>query len=188
MRIDQKVLLIMKYLSNEKNEIEGKILLQKCIYFVNELLKLDIKFEPYYYGPYSSEVTFAIEEMKNTGIINEEIEKYIADSWLMKYEPRLFKYNLTEFGSNLADVIEKCYTKEAENIRKAIEKIKEASKNTSKILSIAGKMYLILKLEDRPKNYKEIISEAEYMNWHIKEEEAKKAIDFLNEIEIVERT
>ena len=185
MRIDQKVLLIMNYLKNEKNEIEGKTLLQKCIYFVNEILENDIKFEPYYYGPYSSEVTFAIEEMKNVGIINEEVEKYPFDHWLNQFEPKLFKYKLTDFGVNFVNFLEKNYKDETEKIKEEVNKIKNASQRSSKILSIAGKMYYILALKSKPTYLDSIKNEAKSLNWEIEDKDAENAVTFLKEIGLI---
>lgn len=187
MRIDQKILLIMKYLSNAENEIEGKTLLQKSIYFVNEILKLDIKFEPYYYGPYSSEVTFSIEEMKGAGIIEEEVEKYPFEPWLNQFEPKLFKYKFTDFGDKFFEFLEKDYKGETEKIREVVEKIKSASGSSQKILSIAGKMYYILALENKPIYLDKIIEEAKCLDWNIEKDEAEKAVNFLKEIGLIEK-
>ena len=185
MRIDEKVLLIMKYTSNN-NMVEGKTLLQKTIYFVNEQLHLGISFSPYYYGPYSSLVTSAIEEMKQVGAIEEEVERFPFDPFIQNYEPKLYKYKINKFGNRLFNIIESKHKNDAKEISNAVKEIKEASKKDYKVLSIAGKMYNILKSVKKRMTSNDIIKEAEFLNWNISKNEAKSAIKFLKDLGFIE--
>ncbi len=187
MRIDEIVILTLKYLSNEKREVEGRTLLQKVIYFLNEKLNLGIPFIPYYYGPYSEKITNALEELKSVGMIEERIENYSSDMpWICAFEPRLYKYTLKEFGLKFAEVIEGKYEEEAKKIEKTIKEIRSTFKRNVKLLSVAGKMLTILKLKNKPMHPKNILEEAKALNWDISEQEAKEAIDSLKKIKLVE--
>jgi len=183
-RIDEYVLLILKYVSNNSGEVEGKTLIQKTIYFVNEKLELGIRFSPYYYGPYSSDVTAVLAEMKQAGIIEEEVERY-PELWMREFESKLFKYRITDFGQELANIIEIKLEEKANDIKHAVEEIKTASKNNYKILSIAGKMFSVLKKAGVPMTVGDIINEAKSLNWNIKKEEAQKSVDLLKELNLV---
>jgi len=184
MRIDEKVLLIMKYTANDKDEVEGKTLLQKTIYFVNEKLNLGINFSPYYYGPYSSLVTSAIEEMKQVGVIEEEVERLPFDPFIQKYEPKLYKYKINEFGNGLFNIIESKHKSCADKISDTVKEIKKASKNDYKVLSIAGKMYNILKSVEKMTT-DDIIKEAKFLGWDISDEDARLAIKFLEDLGLI---
>jgi len=184
MRIDEKVLLIMKYTSNN-NIVEGKTLLQKTIYFVNEQLNLGISFSPYYYGPYSSLVTSAIEEMKQVGAIEEEVERFPFDPFIQNYEPKLYKYTINEFGNRLFSITESKHKNDAKEISNAVNEIKEASKKDYKVLSIAGKMYNILKSVKKKMTAGDIIKEAKFLGWDISDEDARLAIKFLKDLGLI---
>ena len=183
MRIDEIVILTLKYLSNEKGEVEGRTLLQKMIYFLNEKLDLGIPFVPYYYGPYSEKITNALEDLKNVGMIEEKIETYSQKmSRTVFFEPRLYKYIFNDFGLEFAELTEKKHKQKADEIKKTIDEIKSAFHNDVKLLSVAGKMLTILRLKNKPMRPQNILKEAKALNWNISKKEAKEAINSLKEI------
>ena len=49
-------ILILVVKSEGENGLRGRTLLQKKIYFLSELMDVDLGFSPHYYGPYSSYV------------------------------------------------------------------------------------------------------------------------------------
>jgi len=186
MRIDEIVILTLKYLSNPKGEVEGRTLLQKMIYFLNEKLNLGIPFVPYYYGPYSEKVTNALEELRNVKMIEENVEVYSPEmSWLYIFEPRLYRYTLTDFGLKFAEMVEGKHKEEAKKIKQTIEEIKSVFGENVKLFSVAGKMLTILRLKKEPMSHQDILEEAKVLNWKISEEEAKEAINSLRKINLI---
>jgi len=187
MRIDEIVILTLKYLSNKKGEVEGRTLLQKVVYFLNESLDLGISFIPYYYGPYSEKITNALGELKSVGMIEEKVESYSSErTWLSIFEPRLYKYILTDFGFKFAEVIENKHKADAEKVKKTIEEINSAFQGNTKLLSVAGKMLTILRLKNKPMRPQNILKEAKALSWNISEREAKEAINSLKKLNLVE--
>jgi len=183
MRIDEIVILTLKYLSNEKGEVEGRTLLQKMIYFLNEKLDLGIPFVPYYYGPYSEKITNALESLKNVGMIEEKIETYSQKmSRTVFFEPCLYKYIFNDFGFKFAELTEKKHKQKADEIKKTIDEIKSAFHNDVKLLSVAGKMLTILRLKNKPMRPQNILKEAKALNWNISKKEVKEVINSLKEI------
>ena len=185
MRVDEIVILTLKYLLNEKNEVEGRTLLQKTLYLLNEKLNLKISFIPYYYGPYSEKVSDALQLLKSLGIIEEKVEIYPSEPWLSIFEPRLYKYIFTDFGLQFANNVEKKHKEKAEKIEQAIQEIKKVFQKKTKILSIAGKMLIILKLKNEPMTPQKILEEAKALNWEISEDDANQAICSLEKIGLI---
>lgn len=186
MRIDEIVILVLKYISNDKGEVEGKTLLQKVVYFLNEKLGLGIRFIPYYYGPYSKEVADALEELKSMGMIEEQVESY-SDRWLHLFESRLFRYIINKFGFKFAELVEERHRAEAKKIKDVIEEINTIFQNNAKLLSIAGKMFIILRKKGKPMTPQDILEEAKVLNWEISEEEAQESINLLEKMKLIKK-
>ena len=94
MKLTNSELVLLTLMYSEKKMIAGRTLLQKTLYFLNEMLDLDIDFRSYYYGPYSSEITDCLDSLKATGIISESIEQLPAFDFNVTFEPRKYTYFL----------------------------------------------------------------------------------------------
>lgn len=184
MRADESILLTLLY--SEKGMIAGRTLLQKTEYFLNEKIGLGIEFTPYYYGPYCTEIADALESLKASGIVNEEIVEYPSFDFHITFEPRKYIYYLTDIGKDIAKFIEEEYGDEAEQIKRSLYEMQKLGMvHDYKNLSIAAKMDHILKLEGKPRTYEEILEEAKALGWKISEGEAKTAITFLEELNLI---
>jgi len=178
MRIYHFILLAL--LHTDKKMIAGRTLLQKTMYFLNEKLKLGFEFIPYYYGPYSSKITETMESLKSSGIIIEKIEEFPSINASITFEPKKYIYKLTKIGKEIAENIEKEYPEEAKKIKQELSLMKKFGvAHDYKNLSIAAKMYHILKRENKPMTTYEIMEEAKVLDWDIGEKEAQEALTFL---------
>ena len=184
MRADESILLTLLY--SEKKMIAGRTLLQKTEYFLNEKIGLGIEFTPYYYGPYCTEIADALESLKASGIVKEEIVEYPSFDFHITFEPRKYIYYLTDIGKDIAKFIEEEYRDEAEQIKRSLYEMQKLGMvHDYKNLSIAAKMDHILKLEGKPMTSDEILEEAKALGWKISEDEAKTAITFLEELNLI---
>ena len=184
MRVDESILLTLLY--SEKKMIAGRTLLQKTEYFLNEKIGLGIEFTPYYYGPYCTEIADALESLKASGIVKEDIVEYPSFDFHITFEPRKYIYYLTDIGKDIAKFIEDKYRDEAKRIKQSLYEMQELGMvQDYKNLSIAAKMDHILKLEGKPMTSDEILEEAKALGWKISEDEAKTAITFLEELNLV---
>lgn len=184
MRADESILLTLLY--SEKEMIAGRTLLQKTEYFLNEKIGLGIEFTPYYYGPYCTEIADALESLKASGIVKEEIVEYPSFDFHITFEPRKYIYYLTDIGKDIAKFIEEEYRDEAERIKRSLYEMQKLGiVHDYKNLSIAAKMDHILKLEGKPMTSDEILEEAKALGWKISEDEAKTAITFLEELDLI---
>ena len=187
MKLTNSELVLLTLLYSEKQMIAGRTLLQKTLYFLNEMLDLDIDFRSYYYGPYSSEITDCLDSLKATGIVSENIEQLPAFDFNVTFEPRKYTYFLGSTGENIAKDIEKTKLDAAEKIKNILSEMEKYGMiHDYKNLSIAAKMHHILKKENRPLKPEEILEEAKALEWHIDEQEAADAISFLKQIKMIE--
>ena len=187
MRLTNSELVLLTLLYSEKKMIAGRTLLQKTLYFLNEMLDLGIDFRSYYYGPYSSEITDCLDSLKVAGIISENIEQLPAFDFNVTFEPRKYTYFLGATGENIAKDIEKTKLDAAEKIKNILSEMeKYGVVHDYKNLSIAAKMHHILKKEKKPMEADDILEEAKALEWHIDEKEAADAISFLKQIKMIE--
>ncbi len=147
---------------------------------------MGIEFTPYYYGPYCTEIADALESLKASGIVKEEIVEYPSFDFHITFEPRKYIYYLTDIGKDIAKFIEEEYRDEAEQIKRSLYEMQKLGMvHDYKNLSIAAKMDHILKLEGKPMTSDEILEEAKALGWKISEDEAKTAITFLEELNLI---
>lgn len=184
MSTDISIILTLSY--SEQGMIAGRTLFQKTLYFLNEKLNLEIDFIPHYYGPYSAEAAEVISGLKAAGIVEEEVETFSPFNFNVTFEPRLYRYQLTETGKTIAASIEGKEKEKAEMIKSVLEDMKRyGASGDYKTLSIAAKMHDILKIEGKPMTYKEILEEAKALNWDISEYEAKESAKFLKNMDLI---
>lgn len=182
MRIDEFILLSL--LGNE-DTISGRTLLQKKLYFLNEKLKLGFRFIPYYYGPYNFEIAEAIENLKSSGIIFEKTDDLHNVNYTT-IEPKKYTYTLTIIGKEVAKHIEKWHSEDAKNIKSELSLMKELGIDDSRSISVAAKMHHILKTEDKTMTVEDILEEANSLGWKISEDDAKKALEFLKNVRMID--
>jgi len=187
LKLNVSELVLLTLLYSEKQMIAGRTLLQKTLYFLNEMLNQDIDFRSYYYGPYSSEITDCLDSLKATGIVSESIEEFPSFDFNVTFEPRKYTYLLRDIGESIAKDIEKTKPEDAEKIKNVLGEMKKHGVvHDYKNLSIAAKMHHILKKENQPLAPKEILEEAKALEWYIGEGEAVDAISFLEQMKLIE--
>lgn len=179
--------LVISTLScSDRGMIAGRTLLQKTLYFLNEKLELGLDFVPYYYGPYSTEITEVTSSLKASGIVEEKVETFLPFNFNVAFEPRRYIYQLTGMGRQIAGLIRDRNSEKAKRIKQVIEKMKELGiSHDYKNLSIAAKMDHILKIESKPMTTQQILEEANAIDWKIEKKEAEEAIDFLEELKLI---
>ncbi len=91
---EQTDLLLLLVTIRELGEISGRTRLQKTVYLLRERfgVPFKLKFKPYYYGPYSDELSDMVENLVALGLV-EEHRRYLADG-VVEYS-----YKLTDAGS-----------------------------------------------------------------------------------------
>lgn len=90
------------YLANEMGEIPGKKAFQKLFYFLTVAgVPTGLNYEIYHYGPYSSQLDYAMDNLENLGAIDviEDGAKYricpgsAADTWMRESQELVTQYH-----------------------------------------------------------------------------------------------
>jgi uncharacterized protein YwgA len=68
-------ILLLLYLINKLEKVEGRKRLQKLIYILKNVYNIPFTFlfRPYYYGPYSDELSEAVDSLRSVDAIGEEL-------------------------------------------------------------------------------------------------------------------
>lgn len=165
--------------------VSGRTLLQKRAFFASLLSKVDpgLSFDAHYYGPYSSTVDGITTQLKNLGFVEEKNLSFGVVSG--GFEMKRYDYALTAEGRNILEPIRT--TEEYKRISTAIKKINRAGNPDYLILSIAAKVYFILKKSGKPMSKVEIQKEAEKLNWNLQPSSLESAVNFLLKLDVTQK-
>lgn len=183
MRIPHIILTIIEY---NKGSFTGKTLLQKAIFFLNELADLKINFKPHYYGPYSSDVAVALENLVGLGFLRE-IEERFHSNWDVWGEVKRYTFELTDEGKEIVEEIKQSPIDKADykKIRTILQKLgRFAESKDYDQLSKAAKILHIVK-SNRRITKTGIKREASTLGWRLSSDEINKMAAFLNKLGLV---
>lgn len=184
------IVLMLLGLSGER-EFKGTTNIQKNIYLLQEMLKskdinMQVYYKPYFYGPYSAEITEAIERLEIFNLVKIVEHSRPSDS---PFEGKVFIYELTEEGKSFTEELLEVHKEFTKLFSFYLDKIKQNNfHQNTKILSIASKIKYILSNQERPLNYKKIMTEADGLGWKLKQNEITRAADFLVNIGLASKT
>lgn len=129
--IKDLILLIIDKLGNtSKNRIHS------LCYFYSILYRGDIAFQPHYFGPYSTQIERALDEMVGIGLLNVKYNYHTG-----------YNYSINKSGSEILEKIRIYHSNEVEMIRKFVLNLKEVR---GLELSIAAKTHYALCKENKP--------------------------------------
>lgn len=182
--MDTADLVLLIIASSGKGGLQGRTLLQKLSYFINESEDSGISFFPHYYGPYSEEVANAVDSLVATRLVQESpIVFGIATS--PSSELKRYDYSLTEAGKKSFYLISNEEVATSKRIHKLAQKIGQSVGSDYHTLSIAAKTHHILKTQKRALNPKQIAKVAKSFGWPMKPPQIKQVCNFLAELGLV---
>ncbi len=166
-------------LAANNNEIEGRTVIQKLIYFEMQKIK-EINIMPhlaYYYGPFNSEVADGLGMLVYLGIITERIVPETYPTWAYRVE-----------GDKGKSVIEKL-KRDKQNTYKKIKDVVQICKDCCSLkqnpLSIAAKIhYIFLDVETKNMLYKDISDATENFGWEITDDEVDSGAQLLEQLDL----
>lgn len=130
--------LLLVVISHNNGRFVGRSLIQKAVFFLNELGNLGISFSPHYYGPYSMDVAVALENLICTGFLSET-ERYVPN-WNVWGETKKCTFKLTNDGKQILSEIKK--SPDYKRIKDLLNKLGKFSKPEDyDRLSKAAKIY-----------------------------------------------
>jgi uncharacterized protein YwgA len=179
------VLLIIG--SYNKGSVFGRTLLQKLVYLVSLKAKIDLDFHPYYYGPYSEKVAFAVSYLRTFGLVTENRVSNDYLDYGQAVENIAYRIEITDRGKRRFEELRKSNNDLAKGISGSTKEIADNVRDIPKIksLSLAAKFFEVLKNEGRPMTNKEIGEAAKEIGWSFTGEELGLAQRILKNLNLV---
>ena len=167
-----------------ENGLQGRTLLQKKVYFLSELMGVDLGFSAHYYGPYSGLVAGHLSSLVNHGFLNERTEVFDTTPSRNRFgERNRYTYFLTDEAEELWDDIED--DRELEEWKEELDHINdhEIAQDFNK-LSIAAKVHYIVKWRGKT-TVAEVKQVAAEYGWSVQQNDIETVISFLTELGLV---
>jgi uncharacterized protein YwgA len=165
--------------------VRGRTLLQKTCYFVSVQLEEqdDLDFKAHYYGPYSPAID-VLARMDDLGFVEGHTIGFgAADP--SGFEIRRTDYELTNEGKEIAAILRKQRNSEYVRVKGAVDKIKAAGNPGYFELSIAAKTYYIIHNKKGTLTNQTILSEAKQLGWNVEASSLNRAVNFLEELNLI---
>ena len=167
-----------------ENGLQGRTLLQKKVYFLSELVGIDLGFSAHYYGPYSGLVAGNLASLVNHGFLDEVTEVFDTTPPRNRFgEKNRYTYFLTDDAEELWSDIEN--DPEFPEWKEKLDCI-----NAHKIahdfdrLSIAAKVHYILNWRGESK-IGEVERVAGEYGWDVSTEDIESVLSFLKGLGLV---
>lgn len=176
------LLLVVK--SAGKNGLQGRTLLQKKVYFLSELMNVDLGFSAHYYGPYSGLVAGHLTSLVNHGFLKEDTEVFETIPPRNIFgEMHRHTYFLTDEAEELWDNIKN--DPELQEWKRELDRINahEIAHDFNK-LSIAAKVHYIVNWRKKD-TVAEVKQVAEEYGWNVSEEDIEGVLSFLTDLGLV---
>lgn len=171
------------------NKLHGRTRLHKTVYLAQKKKKIrEIKFRPYYYGPYSDKLSSALTSAANLRLLDVE-QKIIGPSPNGQKDIVEYVYSLDKDGNEYFEYLKKEYSNDYQNwsslIKPIVAEFKEET--TSKNMAMAAKIVFILTNDvDEPITVSEIKKRAKEYKWEIDSDESMKSgLDHLKNLNLV---
>jgi hypothetical protein len=181
--------LILATLYARDNKIRGRTVLQKLCYFVDEMLKLGIDYEPYFYGPFSEDVAISMDSLVALDFVDEESEALSSPTTEQPvFDRRVYKYQLSESGLKLIEG-RKTKLDIYPRTKEIIQKLETSGLEIQDpmMLSVAAKTYHILKARKTKLDNHEISEIANSLGWKISEDMIEQVAQSLEKLDLIRR-
>jgi uncharacterized protein YwgA len=173
---------VLSLIQASGGRVRGRTLLQKTGYFVSIFtgLGIDLRYQAYFYGPYSATMDGTLTQLKNLGFVEEASTGFGVVSG--GFEMRRYDYCLTDDGKKICEPL--LTTSEYRAIEDAVRKIRDAGQTDYMDLSIAAKAHFILQKKGKGMTTAELRKEAESLNWNISDQSLSRAVEFLKNVHL----
>ncbi|MEE9442039.1 MAG: hypothetical protein V3V99_05165 [candidate division Zixibacteria bacterium] len=183
MNIPNVYALLIYLIEHNGGSFHGKTNIHKNIYLLQQMMPridLPLKFSPYFYGPFSQDVSEALDLLESSGLLKVSAIDYgVRDS----FEVRKYIYKLTSSGRSAAESVKKNYNEFASVIDSNFAKlISTGYHENTKVISTASKVKHILSAEKKSLTRKSIQAKAKELGWEINTRDLSASVKVLVDI------
>lgn len=165
---EKAVLSVVK--NSPDQTLQGRTLLQKAIYFLNEMLDLGIGYRPHYFGPFSEDVATTTASLVARGALREIVE--CLPTMDDQFDACRYTYQLTELG----DLMLK--QEPHPGMETACTEILGVTRDYTE-LAAAAKLHHIVVSHGDGLRYEIIMSEARELGWKLDRVQVENAARLL---------
>lgn len=178
--------LLLFIIQLSENNLKGRTVLQKIVYFYSILLKKDFGYLAHYYGPYSALVENTLNNLKSLGYVKEDVSTWGID-W-RGFEKKKYSYSLSKDGEELLEYLSKDSNVKKSDIEQIYFSLKEnINLDDSSALSVAAKTFhIISKKSSSAYNIEAIRDEAKNLGWEVEEKQINDATNFLIGLNLIQ--
>lgn len=165
--------------------IPGRTAIQKLVYFESIFGLVEAKYRPHYYGPYSAEVSGAIQELAYLNFIKEEVETRETTGFTVSDDWKRYCYAISEDGREIVNWLEKENLNEYNKIVNLVGICKKTANLDVNVLSWAAKVHYILsKPGEKPMTPEEISNIADSFGWKLSQSQINDAVELLKKLKL----
>lgn len=146
------------------------------------MLQEDFGYGPHYFGPYSSGVAAANQQLKALGYVSES--KAAGSTDRSGFEIVRHDFRLTPDAQEVIAAKKKGLREDWERVERAVHRLNQAGNLNYMELSIAAKAYFLLDRRGKPAGADDLVRLAHQFGWTVTEQEVEKAVEFLGALEL----
>jgi uncharacterized protein YwgA len=164
----------------------GRTALQKLLYFVAIRFGINLGFEPYYYGPYSSLAESDVGSLVLGGMVkeNRELLGFVGDSGL---QARKYTYTLSDAGEARLEAVAAAHREPVDRIMEFTKSVISAANGIDQqVLAAAAKTYFIAHERGEPLSVEEISQHAEKHGWDLRPTQVNRVAEILTRLGLVD--
>ena len=178
--------MVLLTLREWNGRIGGKTKLQKIVYFTALLSGQEdgLGYDAHYYGPYSPVVEEALYELTAIGLVDvRTLRTGQVDG--LGFEKVRYDYSLTEGGLQVAESRSVRLGADGKRVIRAARKVRKQGEQHYMRLAAAAKLLHLVRRSGRPVTQVELQEMAPHLGWHLSDEEADRAVEYLAALGLV---
>jgi uncharacterized protein YwgA len=166
--------------------IEGRTKLQKLVYFAGVLTGMldELGYRSHYYGPYSSKVTAAIDDLRSLGFLEQRTTSGGAID-PHGFEIARYDHALTKDGLAIAEEKARTHHKTWNLIQGAVKRLEQSDFGDYVQLSIAAKMNFLVSQAKEPVSRERLVEMGKRFGWNVSEAQVAEACKWLETLQLV---
>ncbi|MBM3501087.1 MAG: hypothetical protein FJX74_20745 [Armatimonadetes bacterium] len=184
--VDDLIFAVMG--ATDSRRVEGRTKLQKLVFFVSEVMRVDAGYRPHFYGPYSAAVSAATESQASRGALKEQVEAFPGTSGFSgnDAEFRRYVYELSAEGQLALQWRREQNPAEFDKATTIAQQLL-ATGADYRVLSYAAKLYYILQAEaqGRALTYEAARARARELGWEMSAVEIDQGVTLLASMRLV---
>ncbi len=179
--------IILSLISANDGQFAGKTNVHKNLYLIKEMLSKDqvqvpYRFKPYFYGPFSIDVSYALDLLQSSGLLDSDERELGRDD----IEMRQTVYRLTDFGKKAVEKAKASYPEFSNGFGECFRRIRGTNHHqNTQVLATAAKVKLIVSQEGKSLTIPKIKSKAQELGWKINDSDINAAIKVLTQTDLV---